>query len=103
MRTRRKNRELDPEIRPVKAINSLDAAIDVAEHYSSTYSIRIQNHLNSHGAFSTCDLQQIAALHAELKSLYRYLCHLTHSIVTEQSFDVENNGIKYKVTAKEQS
>jgi hypothetical protein len=82
-------------------VNDFGTAIELAKHYSSMFSIRTQNHLNTQGKYTTCNLDQVITMNAEMKNLYRYLCSLAHSVANEKTFEIEYDGRKYKMTPEE--
>ena len=90
----------DKYINAVK-VNDFGTAIELAKHYSSHFSIRTQNHLNTQGKYTTCNLDQVITMNAEMKNLHRYLCSLAHSIANEKPFEIKYDGKKYKVTPEE--
>ena len=83
-------------------VKDFGTAIELAKHYSSYFSIRTQNHLNTQGKYTTCNLDQVITMNAEMKNLHRYLCSLAHSVANEKSFEIKYDGKKYKVTPEEQ-
>jgi len=98
--TRTKAKPLDEYVNAVR-VNDFGTAIELARHYSGMFSIRTQNHLNTQGKYTTCNLDQVITMNAEMKNLHRYLCSLAHSVANEKSFEIEYDGRKYKVTPEE--
>lgn len=82
-------------------VNDFGTAIELAKHYSSLFSIRTQNHLNTQGKYTTCNLDQVITMNAEMKNLHRYLCSLAHSVANEKPFEIKYDSKKYKVTTEE--
>ena len=95
-----KSKPFDEYINAVK-VNDFGTAIELAKHYSSSFSIRTQNYLNTQGKYTTCNLDQVITMNAEMKNLYLYLCSVAHSVANQKPFEIEYDGRKYKLTPEE--
>ena len=82
-------------------VKTVDEAIDIVGKYASGGSIRYQNHLNSQGYYSTVDPVSIAEMEKELRGMYLFLCNLSHQIANEKTFEMEQYGKVFTLTAKE--
>lgn len=83
-------------------VQALSEAINLTKKYSTRgESIKIQNHLNSQGKYSTVDPMDIANMENEMYGLYLYLCHLSHQIANEKKFELNQYNQTFKVTVEE--
>ena len=81
-------------------MNALDEAIKVAGNYSLPGSINYQNHLNSQGKYTTIDLMDLAEMQGHMHGLHLFLCHLSHQIANEKTFEVVQYGETFKLTSR---
>jgi hypothetical protein len=94
-----KSREITEE-RQTTFVKTVDEAIDIAGKYAAGGSIRYQNHLNSQGYYSTIDPAAIAEMEKELRGMYLFLCNLSHQIANEKTFEMEQYGRVFRLTAE---
>ena len=83
-------------------IQALNQAIDLAKKYSTRGgSIKIQNHLNSQGHYSTVNPVDIANMENHMFGLYLFLCHISHELVNKKTFELIQDGKTFKITVEE--
>lgn len=89
------------EGRQTAFVKTVDEAIDIAGKYASGGSIRYQNHLNSQGHYSTVDPADIAEMEKELRGIHLFLCNFSHQIANGKTFEMEQYGRVFRLTAQE--
>ena len=63
----------------MKRVHTLEDGIKIAKFYSSSHSIRIQNHLDSvKGRYTTIEHEEIHRLNTDMKFLHGMLCTYQH-------------------------
>ena len=84
------------------SVQTVDEAIEVAKICSSLWGvIRCQNHLNEWGYRTTVDPMSVAKVEGQLRGLYLFLCNLSHQLANEKTFELNQYGKVFKLTAEE--
>jgi len=82
-------------------VKTMSEAIEIAKNCSSLWDvIGCQNHLNELGYRTTVDHLKVSGAEDQLRGLHSFLCHLSHQIANEKTFNVVQYGETFKLTAE---
>jgi hypothetical protein len=82
-------------------VKTMSEAIEIAKNCSSLWDvIGCQNHLNEWGYRTMVDHLKVSGAEDQLRGLHLFLCHLSHQIANEKTFEVVQYGETFKLTSR---